>query len=734
MTMSTTIDDRKLKTNQHNEGTDQLALWTLRTLLRTSVSRRLKELIEDTDVLYAAGVSPEWAAVIRKGTDNRDDEKEDAPEARLRRALEVRLALVERHGVSRNEPLFENVGALSDAVGLSRLEQEFLAYAVMAENERGLGECWDKLPHVHYRRLARDLAAVLDTTLPEMKKCLRSDAPLIATGLLIPQVYQYDGPFEICNGLDDFLFQEIVGDRGVLGFFFEQGKRSTLTVADYPHLGRDPTLIAQYLERATAKKLTGINILLWGVPGTGKTEFARALAEQIGLELFEINVVDWEGDPMSGRERLSSYLTSQRILSHRPDALILFDEIEDLFSEAWGQKPLDNPHFLKGRFNRILETNPVPAIWISNAIEQLDRAFLRRFDFIVELPVPPKGVRRNILTRRLGRAAEDGHWLERIAANETLTPADVDRAARVISATDAGEADDARQVAEQVISSALSVRGERLPPAEPAAELPFDPQLVNTDCDIDGLIAALEARSKGNICLYGPPGTGKTGLARYLASRCGLELTLFRASDLLRAYVGQTEERIARMFAQAAPGRELLLLDEADSFFRDRRRARHNWEVTQVNELLVQMEAYEGLFIAATNLVERFDQAAFRRFALKIKFEYLRDDQLPKMFDRTAETLGLDLDQSTRPAVERQLIAIRRLTPGDFRAVEKRFGLLGQRPAVDQILDALAQEVAHKPRADRAAPIGFGRRPDDRSNVLKEPPGAAPTNRTWELS
>ena len=82
------------------------------------------------------------------------------------------------------------------------------------------------------------------------------------------------------------------------------------------------------------------------------------------------------------------------------------------------------------------------------------------------------------------------------------------------------------------------------------------------------------------------------------------------------------------MFREAATEKAVLLLDEADSFLADRKSARSSWEVTQVNEILQQMENFSGVFICATNLVTSLDAAALRRFTFKIKFLPL--DLLPQ--------------------------------------------------------------------------------------------------------
>ena len=55
----------------------------------------------------------------------------------------------------------------------------------------------------------------------------------------------------------------------------------------------------------------------------------------------------------------------------------------------------------KAWVNRTLEQNPVPTIWISNSINQIDPAYRRRFQFHLELANPPQRVRENIARKHL---------------------------------------------------------------------------------------------------------------------------------------------------------------------------------------------------------------------------------------------------------------------------------------------------------------------------------------------
>ena len=101
------------------------------------------------------------------------------------------------------------------------------------------------------------------------------------------------------------------------------------------------------------------------------------------------------------------------------------------------------------------------------------------------------------------------------------------------------------------------------------------------------------------------------------------------------------------------------LLDEADSFLQDRKDAQRSWEISQVNEMLTQIESFEGVFIASTNLMDSLDAAALRRFDLKVHFDYLKPGQAWAMFQDTAGRLGFEADGPARAA----LGPIRLLTP-----------------------------------------------------------------------
>lgn len=161
------------------------------------------------------------------------------------------------------------------------------------------------------------------------------------------------------------------------------------------------------------------------------------------------------------------------------------------------------------------------------------------------------------------------------------------------------------------------------------------------------------------------------------------------------------ERNIARMFDEARRQGAVLLVDEADSLLRERRHAQRSWEVTQVNEMLTQMESFRGVFIASTNLMETLDEAAMRRIDIRVRLGYLGPSQARDMFASLATALGVVPDELSRAALARLAV----LTPGDFAAVAR--GARLDAPESAQALVARLQQACAAKRDGSRCPIGF---------------------------
>lgn len=452
-------------------------------------------------------------------------------------------------------------------------------------------------------------------------------------------------------------------------------------------------LLERLLAGALGRGAAAVNVLIYGPPGTGKTEFARTLAAAVGANLFAVGE-EVEGEEPSRGDRLSALKRAQRLLARRGDALLLFDEMEDLFVEASlfagrGDRRTASKIFV----NRLLENNAVPTIWTSNALDRVDPAHLRRMSYILRMAYPNPGARARIVARVAEAEGMSGAG----AGLDGLLPAEegtagLARAALRGAALAGGGAEDVEAVGRSLI---LGLRGGRTPPPRPATAA-LDLSLYEADRPIGPLverIAAKGAPADVSLLLTGPPGTGKTALAALVAERLDRPLTVKRASDLLSSWVGETEARIADAFAEARDSGAVLLFDEADSLLFDRADAQRSWEVSQVNELLTWMDSHPLPFIAATNHKRRLDPAALRRFVFKIELEPL---SLPLLERAWVRFFG------GKPPTG--LARIGGLTPGDFAVVARQLRYRKGATSAD-LLALLEGEAAAKP--ERFAPVGF---------------------------
>lgn len=358
----------------------------------------------------------------------------------------------------------------------------------------------------------------------------------------------------------------------------------TLVWDDYAHIGEMRDLAARLLQGVQRQPANGINLLLHGPTGTGKTEFCKTVAAKAGMQVWSVGESDDEGGEPTRGERLAALKLAQRLLAKKSGALILLDESEDIIEETGrfsGTRLTRNGS--KVHVNRFLEQNPVPVLWTCNSLDDMEPTVLRRMSLIVEFPIPNVQVRSRILSRHIKHAGMnfDSETLRRLAAYNAA-PAVVANAALVAKVTGGGAPD-----FEKAVDSMLRAIGQT--PRAPVVEADsFDTALVHCSENIGELVRTLTREGAAldwSMCIDGPPGCGKSLFARYVASRIGLEVIHKRASDLISMYVGQSEKEIARAFADARSRRAMLIFDEADSFLCDRRSAVRSWEITQVNEM-----------------------------------------------------------------------------------------------------------------------------------------------------
>jgi SpoVK/Ycf46/Vps4 family AAA+-type ATPase len=383
---------------------------------------------------------------------------------------------------------------------------------------------------------------------------------------------------------------------------------------------------------------TPCNLLLYGVAGTGKTEFARSMVRALHSKLLILKHGQSEQRERYGRhitdssERIKMLTIINKLLSI-DDGILVIDEADFLLntkSNATGAKA--SPE--KGWLNSFLDSSNAKIIWISNEVGSMEDSTLRRFSYSLYFHEYSDKERHSIWNVIL-KESPHAHLFTRdlvksLSSDYRVNAGGIASALKTLSLyiTSRGGSKETDNTYEPFIRDILT-RHEKLIHDEfdnddenvilNAITDTYDLSVLNMDIPADTLMSSVEKFKKHlkdyadtyngsiNMLFWGLPGTGKTEFVKYVAKQTRLPLIIKRYSDLENPYIGECEKNIKNAFREARRKKAILFIDEADSFFTSRENAQRSWEVSRTNEFLTQMENHTGIFVCCTNLLPTLD-------------------------------------------------------------------------------------------------------------------------------
>lgn len=377
----------------------------------------------------------------------------------------------------------------------------------------------------------------------------------------------------------------------------------------------------------------GALMLFSGPPGTGKTMTAHGIARHMGKRVLNVDIPTFV-DHREADHFLPALFREARL----QDAMLFFDECDSLFASRRHGNALMNVLLTEiERFEGV-------AVLATNSPETLDPALDRRILVKVRFPEPDRESRLAIWKKHLPASAPLAPDVdpESLASQFEMAGGYIKNAVLTAVAEAVHAGGESPCITQRHLEAAAKAQVRR---STDEGEPLVHPQVRLADVFLPGDLAGKVAEivdaarnrrvvlerwgigshlsyGKGVSALfYGPPGTGKTLCAEAVAGELNRPLLTATIPSLVSKWVGETEQKIDRLFRLARAQGAVLFLDEADALLAQRgsgNASRHDDSI--VDTLLVSIERNDGVVLLATNLADRLDLALGRRLGWQLEF------------------------------------------------------------------------------------------------------------------
>jgi hypothetical protein len=220
-------------------------------------------------------------------------------------------------------------------------------------------------------------------------------------------------------------------------------------------------------------------------------------------------------------------------------------------------------------------------------------------------------------------------------------------------------------------------------------------------------------RNKGiSMLLYGAPGTGKTEYCLQLAKKFNMPVMQINVAEIQSKWVGESEKNAVKAFRQYQKLRKqskrecILLINECDALLS--KRVNVNTSIDEMsnalkNIFLEQLEEFEGIVLATSNLTDNLDPAFERRFLYKVCLAKPAPETAAKIWNLYFQ--GLPKAEATRLSKDYDF------SPGEISNIKRKYDIekiLGNKLSRTALIQSLCKnERIVTQRLQSGKTVGF---------------------------
>jgi transitional endoplasmic reticulum ATPase len=589
---------------------------------------------------------------------------------------------------------FINLDQMVEILHLGDVEREVLRFLHVA-NHPEISAITHNLVGTDRARLPSLISRYIEhpTDVKKVYDAISPNSPLVTTGMI--QLADTEDEDELYPSIDEDIRQILmipnVDKTTMVENVLGRPAEAILQTSDFSYIAKDIDYIKQQIKAAVEQGQTGINILLHGPAGSGKTELSKAIAAELGLTLYSVGEKDEGQDIGSAQHRVGKLFLAHSFLKGSKDAILLFDEIEDLLNKGTDtEKKADT--FSKIVVNRLIENNPVVTIWAGNDPDKFHDSVRQRFTYSIYVDYPPVMMRMKVWEKQLELNGLDLPKQD-VAYLSRKYQAPPRMIANAIGSACRGD----RNVAAIELSLRASSRityghADALEIGGSVSEK-FSLDLLNYDKGKENYFAAIIASGQSprpySLLMQGLPGSGIANTGRYLAEVAAMNPLELDMRELCAPHpMRSPESKIRSAFQAAADSKNLLIISNLDALSEDIEKSGSQWRNGGLTSVFLDGLYHHDLPVVASifNPDRELPPSLQDAFTLQLKFSPLSGDQC-----RSAYKIYFG-DEA--PA---EIQFPDRLVPGDFATVHKIKGKnLNGGPEPTELVRLLGRQIANR--------------------------------------